>query len=65
MKKVLGSIILIGCLSNIFAATWHYDTDGCTKVYNYGTDSSECFDKNREILQEAGNQLICGYGYCF
>ncbi|WP_156104158.1 hypothetical protein [Campylobacter sp. MIT 97-5078] len=50
MKKILGSVILLGCLSNIFATNWHYDTDGCTKVYNYGFDSSECFDKKREIL---------------
>ncbi|ARE81167.1 hypothetical protein [Campylobacter helveticus] len=65
MKKIVSSIILLGCLSSVFAATWHYDTDGCTKVYAYGSDSSECFDKRREILKEAGRNLICKYGYCF
>lgn len=65
MKKVLGFIILLTCLSNIFAATWHYDTDGCTKVCNYGTDSSQYLYKKKEISKEAGYQLICIYGYCF
>ncbi|EPU9893001.1 hypothetical protein ACV014_001616 [Campylobacter upsaliensis] len=65
MKKIIGSIVLLGCMSSVFGATWHYAADGCTKVYNYGYDSSECFDKKREILKEAGRVLICKYGYCF
>ncbi|EAI3389600.1 hypothetical protein C3I09_09265 [Campylobacter jejuni] len=65
MKKIASFIILIGCFSSVFAATWHYDTDGCTKVYNYGYDSSECFDQKTHIYQEAGHKVICKYGYCF
>ena len=57
MKKIV-AFILLGFLSSVFGATWHYDTDGCTKVYNYGSDSSECFDKKREIIKEAGCKAI-------
>lgn len=47
MKKI-AILILFGFLSSSFAAEWHYAADGCTKVYNYGSDSSECFDKKEK-----------------
>lgn len=43
MKKMFFLIIFI--IASSFAASWHYDNDGCTKVYQYGRDSTECFDK--------------------
>lgn len=46
MKKFVAIFALV-CASSVFAGTslyapWYYDTDGCTKVYPYGFDSSEC-----------------------
>lgn len=64
MKKVVYALILVGCFSNTYAAYWYYDTDGCTKVYAYGLDVSEC-DTREEILSEAGREVICRYGFCF
>lgn len=67
MKKLcFVCVILGGLVSNGFAATWYYDKDGCTKIYRYGYDSSECFDKMRNIKKNAGRNFLCNrYGYCF
>lgn len=64
MKKIIFSIAILGGLvSSSFAASWHYDTDGCTKIYAYGYDASECFDKARDIKKEAGRKFLCNAGY--
>lgn len=58
MKKLVYALILVGCFSNTFAASWYYDADGCTKIYPYGRDVSEC-DTREEILKEAGRDFLC------
>lgn len=66
MKKIIFSIAILGGLvSSVFAASWHYDTDGCTKIYAYGYDASECFDKAKNAKKEAGRKFLCSFGYCF
>lgn len=66
MKKIIFSIaILCGLVSSVSAASWYYGADGCTKIYAYGYDASECFDKARDIKKEAARKFLCRYVYCF
>lgn len=58
MKKIIFSIaILCGLASSVSAASWYYGADGCTKIYAYGYDASECFDKIRNIKKSSCTQI--------